>query len=284
MDLTQQVTPRAVAVHAVKAGAAPGCRPHIAVAVGANAVGAARAHLDKHPPVDRCGPVHVEHPDVTDVNYIQPRLVGGEANAVWSVHLSDHRRSLPGVGIDAVDVTGKFLDGLLTLVVAFDSPARVGEPHRPVGVHGDVVGGVQRLSLVAVYQDRDGAVVFCPSDASGQVLAGHESPLPVSGVAVAVVRRLTKYRHLAGDLTPTEHPVVRDVGEQQVPPVAEPHRTLQPAATGPQPLHDLLPDHERAETLVDKLDSRVWKPHNSSVVLPCAGTGSTFRHMLNLGR
>ena len=46
------------------------------------------------------------------------------------------------MGVDAVDVTGKFLDGLVTLVVAFDSPARVGELHRPVGVDGDVVGGV----------------------------------------------------------------------------------------------------------------------------------------------
>src|SRR6516162_2010696 len=102
------------------------------------------------------------------------------------------------MGVDAVDVTGKFLDRLVTLVVAFDSPARVGE----------------RLSLVAVHQDRDGAVVFRPRDASGQVLAGHESPLAVCGVAVAVVRRLTKYRNIACDLTPTEHPVVRDVGEQ----------------------------------------------------------------------
>jgi len=115
------------------------------------------------------------------------------------------------------------------------------------------------------------------------VLAGHKSPLPVSGVAVAVVRRLTKYRNIAGDLTPTEHPVVRDVGEQQVPAVAEPHRTLQPAATGPQPFHDLLPHHQRTETLVDNLDSRVWKPHNGSVVLPRADSGPAFRHMLNLG-
>ena len=117
-----------------------------------------------------------------------------------------------------------------------------------------------------------------------QVLAGDEAPLPVSGVAVAVVRRLTKYRNIACDLAPTEHAVVWDVGEQQVPAVAEPDRALQPAATGPQPLHDLLPDHEGAETLMDNLDSRVWKPHNGSIVLPCAESGSTFRHMLNLGR
>ena len=62
------------------------------------------------------------------------------------------------------------------------------------------------------------------------------------------------------------------------------YRTLQPAATGPKPFHDLLPDHERTETFVDNLDSRVWKPHNGSVVLPCAESGSTFRHMLSLGR
>ena len=41
-----------------------------------------------------------------------------------------------------------------------------------------------------------------------------------------------------------EHPVVGDVGEQQVAPVAEPHRTLQPAAAGPQPLDHFVPYDE----------------------------------------
>jgi hypothetical protein len=78
-------------VYAVKAGAAAaGCCPHIAFAIGANAVGAASTHFDKHPPVNWCGSVHVEHPDVADVNYIHSGLVGREANAVWSIHLSDH--------------------------------------------------------------------------------------------------------------------------------------------------------------------------------------------------
>ena len=95
---------------------------------------------------------------------------------------------------------------------------------------------------------------------------------------------MTKYRHLAGDLTPTEHPVIGNVGEQEIPPVAEPHRTFQPAATGPQPFHDLMLHHQRAETFVDDLDGRVRKPHDSSIDLPGVDTGSTFLHMLNLGR
>ena len=58
----------------------------------------------------------------------------------------------------------------------------------------------------------------------------------------------------------------------------------QPATTSPQPFHDLVVHHQRAETIVDNLDGRVWKPHNSSVDLPCVDTRFTFPRMLSLGR
>src|SRR5215475_5882075 len=184
-------------MHTVKAGAAAqGCRPHVALTVATNAIGAAWAHLNEHPAVHRSSPIHLEHPDVTDINHIKPRLVWGEADAVRSIHLSDHGNSLPGGSIDPEDVTRNFLDRLITFIVALDTPARISEPHRSVGVHGNIVRSVQRLSVVAVHQDRNGAVVFGSSDASGQVFAGHQSPLPVARVTVAVIRRLSKNCHL----------------------------------------------------------------------------------------
>src|SRR5271163_2474885 len=51
VDLPEQVTVGAVAVHAVEAGpAVSGCRPHVPVPVGADAVRFAWAHLDEYPP------------------------------------------------------------------------------------------------------------------------------------------------------------------------------------------------------------------------------------------
>jgi hypothetical protein len=110
--------------------------------------------------------------------------------------------------------------------------------------------------------------MFRPGDAPGEVFTGHEPALPVPGVAVAVVGGLAEHRHRAGGLAPAQHPVVRDVGEQQEPAVAEPHRAFQPAAAGPQPLHDLMADDQRTEPLVDNLDGRIREPDHRTIGIP----------------
>jgi hypothetical protein len=283
MDLPKQDPVWVVAMHAVKPGAAPTSRrPDVAITVATNAIGTARAHINEDPPIDRAGSVHVEHTDVTNIDHIELRLVGREANAIRPVHLGDYGKSLSRIRVDAKDVPGNFFDRFVPLVVALDSPARIGEPYRSIGMHGEIVRGVQRLSVVRIYQDIDGAVVLCAGDTPGQVLAGQEPSLPVSGVPVTVVRRLTKYAHLAGDLAPTEDPVVGNVGEEKISTVAEPDRPLQPAPSGPEPFYDLLPDDQGAETLIDNLDGRIRESDDRSIDLPCAEAGSTFLHSLNL--
>src|SRR6185312_4584454 len=78
---------------------------------------------------------------------------------------------------------------------------------------------------------------------------------------------------LAGELAPAQHPIVGDVGEQQVAAVAEPDRALEPTAAGPQPLNDALHDGERAEPVVEHLDRGIRQPDDSPVDVPgCGGS------------
>ena len=56
-----------------------------------------------------------------------------------------------------------------------------------------------------------------PDDAPAAVLAGDEPPQTVDGVAVGVVGRLTEDADRAVALVVTQHPVVGDVREDEVP-------------------------------------------------------------------
>ncbi len=122
------------------------------------------------------------------------------------------------------------------LVVRHDPVAGIGEPHRPVGPDGDVVGRVEAAALVPVGEHRDRPVVLGPGDAAGAVLAGDEAALLVAGVAVGVLRGLPEDRDVAGPRVPAQHPVRRDVAEQQAVVVAEPDRSLDPAEARGDPL------------------------------------------------
>ena len=91
-------------------------------------------------------------------------------------------------------------------------------------------------------------------DAAGQVLAADQPTLAVAGVAVGVVRRLTEHADRTRAVVPAQDAVVRDVRQQQVAPVAEPHRALGPAQPGGQLLDAGAVQAQPMEGLVEHLD------------------------------
>jgi hypothetical protein len=99
----------------------------------------------------------------------------------------------------------------VAFVVAKDAVAWIGEPHRTVGVHREIVGRIEGLALEAVGHHGDGSVVLGTSDTAGIVLASDEIALPVAGVAVAVIRRLAEDADFAGVFKPAQDAVVGDV-------------------------------------------------------------------------
>jgi hypothetical protein len=101
-----------------------------------------------------------------------------------------------------------------------------------------VVGRVQAPARELVDQHGDMPVVLGARHAPRAVLARHQPPLPIAGVAIAVVGRRAKNADGAGFLAPAQHPVVRNVGKQQKATIAKPNRSLGPARASPQTLHD----------------------------------------------
>src|SRR5207302_8524201 len=130
-----------------------------------------------------------------------------------------------------------------------------------VGFDGDVVRAGQPLASEAVGKNRDRAVIFGARRALRPQFAGDEPTLPVARIAVRVFRRLAKDADPAGLLFPLYEPVVRDVAEDEITTVTEPHRPLGKAAAAGDALDGGNADHQRLETWVEHLDARVARAH-----------------------
>src|SRR6185369_9728454 len=69
------------------------------------------------------------------------------------------------------------------------------------------------------------------------VLTAEDTALPIARVAVGIARGFAENRDLAAFLVPTQHAVVRNVAPDERTRVAQPYRTLGPAAAGVQALY-----------------------------------------------
>src|SRR4029453_5707831 len=135
---------------------------------------------------------------------------------------------------------------------------RIAEPDRAIRLHDDVVRRVERLAfdaLEAVADDGDRPVMLGAGHPPHAVLAGHQPALPISGVAVGVVRWLAEDADRAGFLLPFEDAVVWDVAPQKRTEFTEPDWAFAPAAAGIEPLdrrvHRRL---DRVETRIERYD------------------------------
>jgi hypothetical protein len=213
-------------------------RPQVAVLVAPDAVRGPGLHVGEHATVPGTAVedvVHVDAPGLARVDDVEAAAVRREAQAVGTVEVAEHPLQ-DAAGVDPVDRGRQLGLGAAALVVGEDPVTGVGEPDRAVGRDDDVVGSVEPPPLVPVREHGHRAVVLRTCHPPGQVLAGHETALPVAGVAVGVVRRLTEHRDGPGPGVPAVDAIRRDVAEEQASVVAEPHRPLDPAEARRDPL------------------------------------------------
>src|SRR5277367_5662091 len=83
------------------------------------------------------------------------------------------------------------------------------------------------------------------------MLASHEPPLPVAGVAVGVTRGSAEDPEGAGFLVPPHDAVVGNVAAQKIAPVTEPNRAFGPTKPGGETLDG------RVERRLDRVEARV---------------------------
>ena len=110
-------------------------------------------------------------------------------------------------------------------MIGRERPARIGEVHRAVGFHDDIVGTQQALALEAVGDDGDAAVGLGAGDAARQMLGRDDAALQIAGEAVGLVGLL----HRDGDALTRRvfHPPRGiDVVEEQVAAFLPPERPL----------------------------------------------------------
>ena len=161
-------------------------------------------------------------------------------------------------GVHAIDRKRMLLLGPVAFVIAADAIGRVGEPDAAVGVHGGVIGRIQRPAFVTVGDDRDRTVVFVPHDAAAAVLAGDLPALGVKGIAVAVPGRVAEFRHMAVVFEPAHLPVVGYVTPDQVAADAAPGRAFRPQGAGVVTPDRRVEKNVRAKTVVERHQVRVW--------------------------
>src|ERR1700746_1153116 len=108
----------------------------------------------------------------------------------------------------------------------------MGDPDPSARVRRQVIGGVQQFPLKMIHEHGDCAIVFGSSEPPRVVFAGQQSALAVTAIAIAIVRWAAKNTDLSGFLAPTEHPIIRDIAEKEIPPIAKPHGALCPSRAG----------------------------------------------------
>jgi hypothetical protein len=78
----------------------------------------------------------------------------------------------------------------------------------------------------SVRQNRDTTVRFRPRDSPGAMFARNKTTLPISRIAVAIVRGQPEYAHVFAG--PPQYPVIWDIAPKQKIPVSEVNRPFRP--------------------------------------------------------
>src|SRR5215813_12007441 len=89
------------------------------------------------------------------------------------------------------------------------------------------------------------------------MLAGDQTAVPVTGMAISKVGRLLKHTDRASGFFPFEDTVVGNIAPQQIAPIAKPHWPFRPAASGVQALHGRLLQPVLFKTWVERGNGRI---------------------------
>src|SRR5215813_6078831 len=160
--------------------------------------------------------------------------------------------------IDAID---SFLEREFPLgaFVVHEAPiARISEPDATVRMNDHVVWGIERFALITIRQHGDAAIILGASHSARAMLARDEAPLPVAGVAVGVIGRLTEYTDGARLFSPAQHPVVRNITPQQIAPIPKPAGAFGPQRPRVESLHRSMAKGIGLEARVKNPDGWIW--------------------------
>src|SRR5262249_20842132 len=108
-----------------------------------------------------------------------------------------------------------------------------------------------------VHQNREGPIVFGTRYAATTMLAGDQTTLPVTGVAIGKVGRLLKHTERAGGCFPFEDAVVGNIAPQQVAPITKPDWAFRPATPSIQALYGRLLQPVLFKAWIERGDGRI---------------------------
>src|SRR5258708_6765015 len=163
------------------------------------------------------------------IDDVELLFVGREANTVGLIHVAGDDGGFARFRVETINDGGQLEGSFVAFVIGHDAVARVSEPDGTVGMHREIVGGVELFALNSVYQHGDGAIVFGARQAARVVLAGEQPALTIAIVTIAVVRGAAKDADFSGVFEPTQDAVVGDVAPKKIAAVAEPHGPFRPA-------------------------------------------------------
>ena len=111
-----------------------------------------------------------------------------------------------------------------------------------------------------VGQHGDAAVIFRAGDAAADMLAGHQTALPVTRIAIGHVGGLAEHADLSGRLVPSQDPVIGNIAPQQIAAIGKIDRTFAPAGAVIE-LFDRGTEHPIAEKAgIENMDGGVRIP------------------------
>ena len=148
------------------------------------------------------------------VAHVEQRLVGGEGEAVGLLdHVGDRDETAVG-RIESEHVAMAHLTVcFVTLPVAGDPVGRIAEPDGAVGLHDEIVGGVEAPTLIAVDDGDNRSVMLGALDPPVAVRARDQATLEVERVAVGELDARAIHREAARG-RPAHDAVVGDVAAQ----------------------------------------------------------------------
>ncbi len=162
-----------------------------------------------------------------------------------------------GVRVPSIDMAGTDLAVRPPpFIIHQDAVGRVGKPDRSVRPDHNIIRRIETLAFNAVGKHRDRPVMLGPGDAAGQVFAGDKSSLSVNRVAVRILRWLAKHRYRGIGIIKAHHPVIRDIGPDEIAASGKPGRSFTPSAASPQPFDMGMAKRATSKFRFDDFDSR----------------------------
>jgi hypothetical protein len=164
---------------------------------------------------------------------------------------------LAGLGVGTVDGFLDFERPLGAFITAHRTITGIGEPDAAIGVHHDIVWGIEAFALPLIRDYGNGTVVLIPHDTAGKVLARKLTPLVIEGIAVGIVRRIPHRADMGVVIQPAHLHVVGDIAKDQILARSVPGWPFGPKCARVKAPNRCIPDGVLLEALIERDDVRI---------------------------